>query len=372
MLIHHNLEFAFDEHLYCSSKREAMFNKSLSLDCPNPDALYLNEVNGLCAYRFTFPKFDNYHDLCAVFFIFLTYINKPADGFVDFCFFVDDVDCPLYGITSFFSREKSRDGKELIDITGPKLHKLFDFVKKYKLMSGLAEQEFTNEVFKEVEDFIHEFRHNGIHWNYDLYTRVLKEDYLDKITGDDLEQDEVNHPYPLSFYYGFDFFSISDSIVPFNRQLNKITYILDQYGIQYEIEDKLYIEDNSYIDIKKYQLYHLTRHEEIEHRALGSWDCDVTCAKRIFIERFRSLYDMLVAYYAFSNFKSINDDGRWTTFLVYDNDSGQEAFGYYGVVRKDGSFGKPKVANIDDKSQKTLINYVRKYDFLLADTNISD
>ena len=81
---------------------------------------------------------------------------------------------------------------------------------------------------------------------------------------------------------------------------------------------------------------------------------------------------MLVAYYAFSNFKSINDDGRWTTFCVYDNDSGNEAFGYYGVVRKDGSFGKPKVANIDDKSQKTLINYVRKYDFLLADTNISD
>jgi hypothetical protein len=81
---------------------------------------------------------------------------------------------------------------------------------------------------------------------------------------------------------------------------------------------------------------------------------------------------MLVAYYAFSNFKSINDDGRWTTFCVYDNDSGNEAFGYYGVVRKDSSFGKPKVANIDDKSQKTLINYVRKYDFLLTDTNIPE
>ena len=252
--------------------------------------------------------------------------------------------------------------------TEKKLHKLFDFVKKYKLMSGLAEQEFTNEVFKEVEDFIHEFRHNGIHWNYDLYTRVLKEDYLDKVTGDDLEQDEVNHPYPLSFYYGFDFFSISDSIVPFNQQLNKITYILDQYGIQYEVEHNLmiliHINDGSQASIVK--------SEEIEHRALGSWDCDVTCAKRIFIERFRSLYDMLVAYYAFSNFKSINDDGRWTTFLVYDNDSGQEAFGYYGVVHKDSSFGKPKVANIDDKSQKTLINYVRKYDFLLADTNIPE
>lgn len=197
----------------------------------------------------------------------------------------------------------------------------------------------------------------------------INEDYLDKVTADDLEQQEREYPYPLSFYYTFDFFSISDGIEPMNRQLKKILYILDQYGIQYEVEDKLYVEDNKFIE--KYPQLHLNYHEEIEHRrALGAWDCNVTCAKRIFIERFESLYDMLVAYYAFSNYISMGDD-RWCYFTVYDNDSGQEAFGYYGVVHKDAPYGKPKVANIDDCSQNTLIKYVRENSFLLVNPDVS-